>query len=265
MLSLSQLPIEFRGTLYNEMMQNDSDSDIMFPKILTLGPLYENFGDILRQIDTCCFLGCKLPHAVYSYIDRHDCLDEIVMFKNGKLYPEYEFFQRTEEFHAVEMYARNFTHYERTQQNNTWILKTVAQTNSVLILQYLEETENIHYILDDDMQCVLLHACRCGSNDILKYWNQNPLITQFIQDKGVAHQLLAEAAVRGHVNTLKCLREIFRLELSIETVNACLLELHNQNHTIQQKRIECLKYAVENGCPYDDWTLSLFQTKKQLV
>lgn len=283
MLTLTQLPIEFRGSLYFDLMQNDPTDDTVIPKILKTDQVYENLGDILRQIDTCCYLGCELPHALYAYLERecgslhslYTYLDEnyksisreIERFNDGKIYKEYEFFKTTPEFRAVKIYAKYFHDVMRDRDSDKFpsrlVFTTVAQNNSLLILKYLEETENLQYNAED-MKEPLLDACRCGSNDILEYWSKMPWFAQIIGNTvgcpttySLSERMCSETVCSGHLSTLKFLRERLQLKWSVSTINAALL--HSGIYVpqiIQHNRIQCVKYAVENGCPYDQNTFN---------
>ena len=152
-----------------------------------------------------------------------------------------------------------------------WVFTTVAQNNSLIILKYLEETENLQYNVED-MKEPLLDACRCGSNDILEYWSKMPWFAQIIRKTpgccikySLSEQMCSETVYGGHLSTLKFLRERLQLKWSVTTINAALLHAGIYvPRIIQHNRIQCVKYAVENGCPYDQKTFNNAVKKNEL-
>lgn len=241
MYTLSTLPTEFRGDLYNELIQNDREDDVAFPMTLKVDLILANLTDILATVETCAYLACDLPPAVFEFIekDHYALLLEIEKYKKGNAkYQEYQFFVTTPEFKAVEIYAIICMTYPV----HSLRLKLAVEKGSVMVVKYIERVEKIQY-----NDSYIIHACQCGSLEILKYWEKAEWYSEIIANKYMQERMCAVAASGKHLRTLIYLRETLHFQWSITTMNAC----------ISHQATTCLQYILKNGCQIDIFSMRI--------
>lgn len=248
MYTLSTLPIEFRGELYNELIKNDSEHDVEFPMTLKVDLILENLTDILETVGTCAYLACDLPPAVFEFIEKrhYTLLLEIEKYKKGNpKYQEYQFFVTTPEFKAVEIYAIICMTYPV----HSLRMRFAVEKGSVMVVKYIERVEKIQY-----NDSYIIHACQCGSLEILKYWENAEWYREIIANKQMQERMCAVAASGKHLRTLVYLRETLHFQWSITTMNAC----------ISYDATTCLRYILENGCPMNIYCMRIAIAKGNL-
>jgi len=246
MLTINQLPTHLHGEIYNHVIENFSEEETPIGRPIKTDFIFDTHDDILKMIDTCLFLAVDLPAEIF----RHVALNNVVLTQMR----EYEaavkcgiiqqsFFVTTAEYYALKVLAEFetsirlaiYTPIRFTLYTPYNLAIHAIENRSVELLQYV--------IKNMDVDPSIIHsAVECGHIPSIAYLVQLPSIKNMLikQTKynhlTPAHKLCSEAI---KLPVLKYLRETLRFPWDERVIE----------NAICDNRYDCLKYALENGCP----------------
>ena len=250
MLSLSQLPFEFRGTLYDILTENEPDTETIIPKKLKIDLIFNNLGDILQTIDTCIYLGCDFPFPILDYVKDNapQIQAEVTAFVSGEAYQEYNFFMTTQEFQAVKVFAEicNGKFYKN---HHFWWQLQFIENDSVILMKYIKHIFNDANLWGQ----LVLTMCMNGSINLIKYYSEFDWFLRYIRDTEFACKMCAKASARGQLEVLRYLREVLHANWDETSLTDHFI---NWKTLSNAKKTECFCYAIENGCPIDKYAMT---------
>lgn len=249
MLTVNQLPTHLHGELYHNVIEDFSNEETVIHRPIKTDFIFETHDDILAMIDTCLFLAVELPVEIFHHVS----LNNKVVLKQMREYEanvhsgiiQESFFVTTPEYRALKLLAEFDVIFNDALLYTPFNLAGYAIENgSIELLEYI--------IKDMDFDPSIIHfAVVCGHIPSIDYLIKQPSIKNMLfapqkkltfdgRDMGIgntyAHQLCSDAT---QVSVLKYLRETLQFPWDRRVVEKAI---RKRNH-------ECLKYALENGCP----------------
>ena len=249
MLTVNQLPTHLHGELYQNVIEHFTNEETIIDRPIKTDFIFETHHDILEMIDTCLFLAVELPVELFHHVS----LNNTFVLKQMREYEanvhsgiiQESFFVTTPEYRALKLLAEFDIIFNDALLYTPFNLAGYAIENgSIELLEYI--------IRDMDFDpSIIYFAVVSGHIPSIDYLIKQPSIKNalFAQQKkptfygsnmGIgntyAHELCSDAT---QVSVLKYLRETLQFPWDRRVVE----------NAIRKRNHECLKYALENGCP----------------
>lgn len=229
MITVTQLPSHLQGNLYNNIMDNFSEEErVEIPHPIKTDFVFTTHDDILKIIDTCGYCGVDLPDELFKYVEENSnrFLSQSAKYKASVDMKEIEesFFVTTHEYHALILLAE----WHNTDIYYSDLVEYAIKNDSVVLLQYVIKKQWDPFMIHTAVE----HGNILCIDYLVKYYEE---YTKLV----CVQTLLSKNA--NTLTVLKYLRETLRFEWDKRVIKKAIYD----------NCIECLEYALENGCPVD--------------
>lgn len=247
MLTISQIPTWLQcGEFFRNIMEIDPLADTKMVRPLKTTFDFNGLSDVLEMLDTCLYMDVDtLPAEVYRYcretpelILEMDLFEKNTLEKNGHSLEHYEYFITTTEYNAFRICVESQTSVCDSNGDNA-LLDTAIRAGNMSLVRYC--VEDCGACNMDDFS----RAVEYSRIDICKYILRK--FKEWLTSIQMSWLNLHTAAVNGDLQMLQYLHE----QVGVWWYGKVIQD------AMYHRKIECVLYAIKNGCPIPKYALDL--------